>query len=416
MSQENDSKRAQLTGEEFETVLALPPRRVRILVVDDEPDLALLVRQRFRRQIRSGEFDFCFAGNGVEALQVLHKEQDIDIILTDINMPVMDGLTLLNNLKNYLRLHRTVIVSAYGDLGNIRTAMNRGAYDFVTKPIDFQDLEQTLTRTVDQLETARMAMNEHSQLQALRKELDIAATIQKSILPSSLSGYPTMDVQGRMISALEVGGDFFDYFPVANRHLGAVIGDVSGKGISSALFMAVCRTLIKATAQNGLGAADCVTSVNRMLASENQTTMFTTAFYAVIDPATGMLNFCNAGHNPTLILRHGEGPRILAAKNNLMLAIEEEFVYEGGTFQLEAGDIVILYTDGVNEAETVDARFYGTERLIELLATLPNTTDATTVVDSIIASVQEFAEGAPQSDDITVLALKWLGPPDPSQP
>jgi sigma-B regulation protein RsbU (phosphoserine phosphatase) len=303
-----------------------------------------------------------------------------------------------------------VIVSAYGDLGNIRTAKNRGAYDFVTKPIDFADLEQTLTRTVDQLETARQALNEHSQLQALRKELEIAASIQKSILPSGSTGFANVDVVGRMIPALEVGGDFYDYFPVKDNRLGMVIGDVSGKGISSALFMAVSRTLIKATGQTGVNASECLASSNAMLASENQTTMFTTAFYAVLDTVTGQLDFCNAGHNPPLILRRGEGPRILVSKGNLMLAIEEEIVYEGGVFQLEPGDTVVLYTDGVTEAESLDGNFYGMERLIEVLGSQSADVPAAQVVDAIVQSVQTFAGGAAQSDDITILAVSWLGP------
>src|SRR5512135_2118371 len=114
---------------------------VKILVVDDEPDLELLVRQKFRRHIREGQFNFVFARNGVEALQKLHDEPDIDLVLTDINMPEMDGLTLLVKLNELNLLLKAVIVSAYGDMENIRTAMNRGAADFLTKPIDFHDLE-----------------------------------------------------------------------------------------------------------------------------------------------------------------------------------------------------------------------------------------------------------------------------------
>jgi sigma-B regulation protein RsbU (phosphoserine phosphatase) len=244
----------------------------------------------------------------------------------------------------------------------------------------------------------------------LRKELEIAASIQKSILPSGSTGFANVDVVGRMIPALEVGGDFYDYFPVKDNRLGMVIGDVSGKGISSALFMAVSRTLIKATGQTGVNASECLASSNAMLASENQTTMFTTAFYAVLDTVTGQLDFCNAGHNPTLILRRGEGPRILVSKGNLMLAIEEEIVYEGGVFQLEPGDTVVLYTDGVTEAESLDGNFYGMERLIEVLGSQSADVPAAQVVDAIVQSVQTFAGGAAQSDDITILAVSWLGP------
>ncbi len=126
-----------------------------ILVVDDEPDLELLVQQRFRRQIRGGEFGFRFARDGVEALALLADSADVDMVLTDINMPRMDGLTLLQRLQEADDPLSTVIVSAYGDMANIRTAMNRGAFDFLTKPIDFADLETTIRKTLAHIERLR---------------------------------------------------------------------------------------------------------------------------------------------------------------------------------------------------------------------------------------------------------------------
>ena len=123
----------------------MPPHK--ILVVDDEPDLELLISQRFRKRIRANELDFAFAANGAEALEKLRADGQTEVVLTDINMPVMDGLTLLTRLHENHPMLRSVIVSAYGDMANIRTALNRGAYDFLTKPIDFQDLEITLDRT-----------------------------------------------------------------------------------------------------------------------------------------------------------------------------------------------------------------------------------------------------------------------------
>src|SRR5215468_10604984 len=116
----------------------------KILVTDDEPDLELLVGQRFRKQIRAKEYEFTFARNGVEALEKLEADKEIRVVVTDLNMPVMDGLTLLARIGELPRILRVVIVSAYGDMQNIRTAMNRGAFDFLTKPIDFADLEVTL--------------------------------------------------------------------------------------------------------------------------------------------------------------------------------------------------------------------------------------------------------------------------------
>src|SRR5262245_26524277 len=129
----------------------------RILVVDDEPDLEALVMQKFRQQIRNGTVDFLFAHDGLEALAALKANGGIDLVVTDINMPRMDGLALLQKLQESDENISTIIVSAYGDMGNIRTAMNRGAFDFVTKPIDFRDLQTTIAKTIRHIEYLRDA-------------------------------------------------------------------------------------------------------------------------------------------------------------------------------------------------------------------------------------------------------------------
>src|SRR3954451_1856267 len=129
----------------------------RILGVDDEPDLEALIQQKFRHQIRDGAISFLFARDGVEALTMLETNHDIDLIVTDINMPRMDGLSLLQKLQENEEKLSTIIVSAYGDMSNIRTAMNRGAFDFLTKPIDFLDFETTITKTLRHIEILRDA-------------------------------------------------------------------------------------------------------------------------------------------------------------------------------------------------------------------------------------------------------------------
>ncbi len=146
-------------------------QRARILVVDDEPDVEALVTQRFRRHVRAGEIDFLFAHDGQQALDVLGAEPDVDIVLSDINMPRMDGLTLLERLNGLERDLKTVIVSAYGDMRNIRTAMNRGAFDFVTKPIEFGDLEITITKTVEHLRLFRRLRSEKVQAEQAQAAL-----------------------------------------------------------------------------------------------------------------------------------------------------------------------------------------------------------------------------------------------------
>src|ERR1700732_5638993 len=143
----------------------------RILVVDDEPDLEALIVQKFRRQIRDGALSFLFAHDGVEALATLKAHDDIDLIVSDINMPRMDGLSLLAKLQESEDRVSTIIVSAYGDMTNIRTAMNRGAFDFVTKPIDFGDLETTIAKTIRHVEVLREGRRRQQEAERARAQL-----------------------------------------------------------------------------------------------------------------------------------------------------------------------------------------------------------------------------------------------------
>ncbi|HKD75913.1 MAG TPA: adenylate/guanylate cyclase domain-containing protein, partial [Ktedonobacterales bacterium] len=157
----------------------------RILVVDDEPDLELLIVQRFRRQIRDGEYSFSFATDGVNALAALADDPSIDMLLCDINMPRMDGLSLLARLQEQEDNRATVIVSAYGDMANIRTAMNRGAFDFVTKPIDFADLEATIDKTLRNLEITRGY--QRRQQEAERAQAQLARYFSPSLVDCLVS-------------------------------------------------------------------------------------------------------------------------------------------------------------------------------------------------------------------------------------
>jgi len=145
---------------------------VKILVVDDEADLEVLIKQKFRQKIREQQYEFVFAANGRHALEQLEQHCNIDVVLSDINMPEMDGLTLLSKLNEQHSLLKTVIVSAYGDMENIRTAMNRGAFDFVTKPVDFTDLELTIEKTIRQVNQIRETLKAIKENSILRMYVD----------------------------------------------------------------------------------------------------------------------------------------------------------------------------------------------------------------------------------------------------
>ena len=379
--------------------------RPKILVVDDEPDLEHLVRQRMRREIRSGQYSFMFAQNGVEALEVLSEEQDIDMVLTDINMPRMDGLTLLEQIPKVDPNIRSVIVSAYGDMKNIRTAMNRGAFDFITKPIDFEDMKVTIQRTLHHLELWRGALESRYKLVALQNELSVANKMQQSILPTSFPTGRGFEIFGSMKPARDVGGDFFDVLSLEDGRIGLVVADVSDKGVPAALFMMSSRTLLKGAAI-GLDAPGKVLSeVNQLLQEENDAAMFVTVFYAAFDPKNGELTYANGGHNTPLVVHADGSSTVIPPTGGIALGVVPDFTYEESSMTLQPGDRVVLYTDGVTEAENDHSDQFGLERLCEVF-TSGTPTDARATNEAVFDAVEAFAGEAPQFDDVTCLTLR----------
>ena len=385
---------------------------VKILSVDDEMDLELLLTQYFRRKIRKGEYEFVFAHNGLEALTMMVKHPDIEIILSDINMPEMDGLTLLakvNEMRNPAL--KVIMVSAYGDMGNIRQAMNNGAFDFATKPIDLDDLSVTIEKAIEQINYVHQMQKEHTQLESLKGDLAIASEIQQAILPRVFPPFPDIaskiDIAASMTPAKDVGGDFYDLFRIDDNRVGFVIADVSGKGIPAAIFMAVSRTLIRATGIRGGSPADCITYSNRLLAQESVDCMFVTVFYGIIDVNTGEVTYCNAGHNPPYILKHKGDISPLPMSTDPMAGAIDGITYHEGTLKLEKGDALVMFTDGVTEAMSTAYEEFGEQRLEDTLEDVAMH-NCQQMVDAIKADVAAFAGEAEQSDDITVLALKRL--------
>lgn len=385
---------------------------VKIMVVDDEVDLEPLIRQRFRRQIRSGEYNFVFAHNGLDALSKLIENPEIGVILSDINMPEMDGLTLLLKLKELKNPSlKTVVVSAYGDMENIRTAMNRGAFDFLTKPINFEDLEITINKTLEEIILQRKALLEHDQLVSIQRDLNVAREIQQGILPQTFPPFPNrtdFDIFATMVAAKEVGGDFYDFFMIDNDRLGFVIGDVSGKGIPAAIFMAVSRTLIRATGLKGMPPGECLTYVNNLLCNESISCMFVTVFYAIIHLKTAEITYANAGHNPPYILRKDAGIEAIPSTGDIILGVFEDHAFTTSSIQLNPGEGVLLFTDGVTEAFDNQAQAYGEPRLENLIGEI-GSASAEQIVNQVVEDVNNFAHGVAQSDDITLLYMKYFG-------
>lgn len=376
----------------------------RILVVDDEPDVEPLVLQRMRRSIRSGQYQFVFAQNGVEALQKLEQDTNIDMVLSDINMPQMDGLSLLERIPEVAPDTRSVIISAYGDMKNIRSAMNRGAFDFVTKPLDFDDLRVTIERTLNNLTAWREAESSRVRLAAIENELDVASKMQQSILPTEFPTTDNYEVFGNMTPAREVGGDFFDIFNLENGCIGLAIADVSGKGVPAALFMMASRTLLKGSAIGLNDPGRVLQEVNDLLYDDNDAMMFVTVLYAVYNPATRELTYANGGHNLPVIVHTDGSNTVMPSTNGIALGILDGGEFEQNSITCAPGDTVVLYTDGVTEAINGGEEEFGMERLQAIFTSAPG--DCRTAVEAVFDAVSDFAGEAPQFDDITCLALR----------
>ena len=383
---------------------------IKILSVDDEAPMELLMKQYFRRHIRNGEYEFFFARNGVEALEVMKDTPDIEIVLLDINMPEMDGLTLLAKLNEMHKpALRVIMVSAYGDMANIRQAMNNGAFDFAIKPIDMDDLNTTIKKAIEQINYVHESQKEHSQLMSLKKDLMTARDIQQYILPQVFPPFPEdsdkLDIYASMEAAKDIGGDFYDFFRIDEDHIGFVMADVSGKGVPAAIFMAVSRTLIRAIGMQGNPPEDTITRANDLLCKESVNCMFVTVFYAIYNTKTGEVEYCNAGHNSPYLIHANGQVEALPTSTNCMIGAIEGLDFVSGSLKMEQGDMLVMYTDGVNEAVNNAFEEYGDQRLLE---TLQQTTGKSCreTIDVLLNSVKAFADGAPQSDDITMLSFK----------
>lgn len=239
-------------------------------------------------------------------------------------------------------------------------------------------------------------------------ELDIATRIQASILPCIFPAFPErkeFNIFAAMTPAKEVGGDFYDFFMIDERHLAVVVADVSGKGVPAALFMVIGKTLIKDHSQNGKALGDVFADVNNLLCESNSEDLFITAFEGVLDLVTGEFNYVNAGHEMPFLLQNGrfEAVRI---KPCFVLAGMEDMQYKAGSIMMQPGDKIFQYTDGVTEATNPENELFGMERLSDSLNRVKDK-EPKDIITSVKQDIDAFVGNAPQFDDITMLCLDY---------
>ncbi len=275
---------------------------------------------------------------------------------------------------------------------------------------------QARTDTLDRLVAERTSeLNRKNALleeanQRMDAELAIARTLQSAMLPQRLPEHPQYTGQATMVPAREMGGDFYDFFSVGGNRVGLVIADVSGKGVPAAFFMAISRTILQSSAREHSAPGECLADANDLLCQQNPLDLFVTAFYGVLDLDTGELTYANAGHNPPILVRADGSVSNLRPTGGVAMGVMVGMSYAQDSVTLSAGDTLLLYTDGISEAMDRDGQEFTEGRLIRSLSE-SHRQSVEIVMSTLIESVHQFVDGAPQSDDITCLIVRYKGPP-----
>ena len=284
--------------------------------------------------------------------------------------------------------------------GNLNTTVD------VRSSIEFDALSNDINATVNTLK--KYISEAEARIDA---ELAFAKAIQHSALPSVFPPYPNrneFEISAAMYTAKEVGGDFYDFYFVDEDTLAFLVADVSGKGIPAAMFMMTSKTLLKSYAESGMDIEQVFTTANEKLCESNDAGMFVTVWMGFLDTKTGMISFVNAGHNPPVIKHIDGSVTTLKSRANFVLAGMEGIRYSKNEYQLEKGDVVYLYTDGVTEAMNIQNELYGESRLLDVLQKIENL-DTRGICDEIKNDVDSFVGEVPQFDDITMLCFKFNG-------
>ncbi len=364
---------------------------------------------------------------------VMHGYVDVDMSMNEIMQIQQDFLLriiiLLVSLAAVLAaaaiyISRRMIVRPINSL-------SEATGSFVRRSQDDSSLERTLTElehmdTGDEVERLYKSIRQMetdifnyiddltyvtAEKERIGAELSVAKTIQASMLPCIFPPFPErheFDIYATMTPAKEVGGDFYDFFLIDDDHLAMTIADVSGKGVPAALFMVITKVLLKNSAQTGKPPHEVLEEVNRQLCANNPVDMFVTVWLGILEISTGNLICSNAGHEFPVLRRAGGEYELIHDKHGFILAGMDSSRYHDYTLQLNAGDRLFVYTDGVPEATNAENELFGTERMVEALNRhMDDSVEA--LLPAMKAEIDAFVAGAPQFDDITMLAVRYNG-------
>jgi sigma-B regulation protein RsbU (phosphoserine phosphatase) len=385
---------------EGETVAATIPR---VLIADDHADVLAALRLLLK-----GEGFQTEAVNSPALLLEALSQRPFDLVLMDLNYTRdttsgREGLDLLAQIRTLDQTLPVVAMTAWGSIELAVETMRNGVSDFILKPWDNAKLLQTLQTQLADGRARRHAQALQTQRdEAEQRELAAALDIQRSLLPSTIPTLRGCAMATAWQPVRNVSGDFFNVLAFNRQSAGFCIGDVAGKGMPAALVMSNAQALVKAFASAQTEPRQLCEQVNRALCGQLSTGKFVTFFYAVFDTASQWLRYCNAGHNPPLLLRR-DGSHAWLHEGGTVLGVFSESLYQQGALQLSAGDRVVLYTDGLTEAVNASGEEFGEERLHQLMAEWRQQS-ADELQQRLMTEVREFC-GDHFQDDATLLVL-----------
>ena len=390
--------------------------RPNLLVVDDDPDILRVVQFYLKKQ----NFLVHTASNGREAMEMLSKGLEIELVLSDVVMPEMGGLELLQKIRQGHRPSDipVILISAEGETSRKVAGLNQGADDFITKPFNFEELMARIRNHVSLFRLKQEVVISERQLlqinqelteqkERLERDLEAARGIQRGMLPDAFPEHSTFKLGALYLPADRLGGDFFDMVMLNDdRSLGLFVADVSGHGVVASLFTAMTKIAFQNASQSVNDPGRVLHLINLELSGLLKDA-YVTAFYGIFDTENRSLHYASGGH-PPLLVHHRTGDTVTQLNSQAtFLGSFENVEFNSEVFQLEAGDRVFFYTDGFFESQDSAGQDYGMERFTASIRSQKDV-DIQTAVRQITDDLKKFMSGEPFDDDLTLVGLDVL--------
>lgn len=375
-------------------------QNTRVLLIDDSK-LARTVIKDTLLELNMSITECC---NGQEGLDQL-KENPFDIILVDTVMPVMDGLEFLKEIKNTgsKDFIPAILMTGNDDLNSKIKGLNVGADDFLQKPVNQKEL---VARVMSLLRLKKTHDQLYIKNQLIEKEMEAAKKVQEYIIPQNFSHISYPSITGKYVPMENIGGDFFDCYPIGYNSTGILIADVTGHGIPAALIVTMTKMVFNVYAAKYGSTADLLTKVNSDIKNMLLENQYITAFYCIYDKSTGILKFTNAGHVRPFFYRRRTGKIHLLDTSGFFLGILDEPNYEQKSIKVEKGDRLLLVTDGVTELKNIEKEDFGEQRLARFFT---GNADASgkDFCDSLFSHLMSYIKGTERNDDIAYLNIEF---------